>query len=61
MICISRRRRRRCFATEFQQIDAVKSDLSRIGLDQAKDRTAGRRLATSGLADQAEGFAAGEW
>jgi len=46
------------FSAEFQQVDAVKSDFSRVGLDQAQDRTAGRRFATSRFTDEAEGFAA---
>ena len=61
MICMSRRRRRRSVGAELQQIDAVKSNFSRIGLDQAKNGAAGRRFAASGLANQAEGFTLAEW
>ena len=48
------------FTAEFQQVDAVKSDFSRVGLDQAKDRTAGCRFAASRFTNKAEGFAAGD-
>src|SRR5579864_5480222 len=39
------------------QVELVEDDRARVGLDQLENQSCGRRFATAGLADNAEGLA----